>query len=80
MTGSHQSQEDIMAAIAFLLYAISGADSANLTALAAYPTHDACQAALANVQEAFQGGSNGVHLACISTDSLEELAKKNSSN
>ena len=50
------------------------------TALAAYQTHDTCQAALTQVQQAFQTGTNGVHLVCISTDSLEELAKKNPSN
>lgn len=68
------------ATVAFLLYAVSGTQIADLTALAAYQTHDTCQAALTQVQQAFQAGTNGVHLVCISTDSLEELAKKNPSN
>jgi hypothetical protein len=65
------------AAIAYLLFAISSASAPDLNALAAYPTREACVAALGKINDALAGGESGVHLACISSDSLEELGRKN---
>jgi len=65
------------AAIAYLLLAISSASVPDLDGLAAFPTRDACMAALGKVNDALQTGENGVHLVCVSSDWLQDLARKN---
>lgn len=65
------------AALIYFLFAVTGTDAPALNSLAGFPTRDACEAALAKVDAAISGGGVGVHLICISSDSLEELGHKN---
>jgi hypothetical protein len=66
----------VSAAIVYLLFAISGGNAPDLSALASYPSQPACRAALETVGGALAEGDNGVHLLCIASDSLEELGQK----
>ena len=66
-----------MAAVAYILFVISTGNLPDMTALASYETADACKAAAATITAALASGSDGKLVACISTDSLSEMAQKN---
>ena len=66
-----------MAAIAFLLYVVSAGSVPDLTALAAFDTKAACDAAAASVTAALSGGQEPKVALCLSSDSLDALAKSN---
>ena len=66
-----------MAAIAFILFAVSSGNSPDLTSLALYPTAQACNAAATKINGALSGGEDGKLVVCFSSDSLTEMAKKN---
>jgi hypothetical protein len=65
------------AAIAYILFAVTSNAMPDLTALAAFDTRDACQAAAGMIADALAKGEDGKHLICIASDSLDEMAKKN---
>ncbi|MBI4923302.1 MAG: hypothetical protein HY834_16290 [Devosia nanyangense] len=66
-----------MAVIAYFLFAVSGGAMPDMTALAAFDSQAACQAAAASVTEALSGGEDGNVIVCVSADSLKKLAEDN---
>ena len=66
-----------MAAIAFILFVVSGNAAPDLTALAAYPTKEACETAALSVSDTLSKGEDGKKVVCLSTDSLNALASAN---
>ena len=66
-----------MLAAAYLLFVISNSGMPALTALAAYETKAACDAAAETVNKALSSGGEPQKVVCISADSLEALGKAN---
>ncbi|MEO6013498.1 MAG: hypothetical protein ABIQ30_07945 [Devosia sp.] len=66
-----------MIATAYLLFAISGGQLPVLTALAAYESKEACETAAATIAATLANDENAGKIACISTESLNELGKAN---
>ena len=66
-----------MAAIVFILYVVSTGNLPDFTALAAYPSAAACKSAAEEVNKALSAGQYAKTALCLSSDSLNELAKKN---
>ena len=66
------------ATIIFILYVVSGgANLPDFTALAAFQSKEACQAAAEQVSKALSSGQDQKTPVCLSSDSLNELASKN---
>lgn len=65
------------AAVIYILFAVSGGDAPDLTALATYTSKDACAAAAETVNGALEKGEDGKHAMCLSAESLEAMAKAN---
>jgi hypothetical protein len=66
-----------MAAIAFLLYVVSVGSAPDFTVLAAFDTKAACDTAAAGVTQALSSGEDQKVAVCLSSDSLDTLAKSN---
>ena len=67
----------VNAAVVFILYLVSSGNLPDFTAVAAFQTQAACQSAAADVSKAIGSGQYQKTPVCISSDSLNDLAKKN---
>jgi hypothetical protein len=65
------------ATVIFILYAVSGGNLPDFTALAAFQSKAACVSAAADVTKALGSGQYAKMLVCLSSDSLNEIASKN---
>lgn len=65
------------AAIIYILYAVSGGNLPDFTALAAFTTAEACRSAADDVNRAIGAGEYKKTVLCLTSDSLNELADKN---
>jgi hypothetical protein len=70
----------VASTIVFILFAIAGGNSPDLTSLAVFPTAEACDAAATKIKDALKDGDDGKLIVCFSSDSLTEMAKKNGLN
>jgi hypothetical protein len=66
-----------MVATAYLLFALSAGNMPVLSALAAFPSEEACKKASAAVEAALSAGDEPQKVACISSASLQELGTVN---
>ncbi|MEO9228305.1 MAG: hypothetical protein ABI216_05025 [Devosia sp.] len=66
------------AAMAFILFVVSSGNLPDFTALAAFETQAACDAAATSVNAALSSGQDTKHALCLTAESLTEMAKKNS--
>ncbi|MEQ1769571.1 MAG: hypothetical protein ABL879_06990 [Devosia sp.] len=66
-----------MLAAAYLLFVLSDSGMPALTALAAYETAGACNAAKVTITAALGEGDQAQHVACISADSLRAFGDAN---
>jgi hypothetical protein len=67
----------VAATIVFILFAIAGGNSPDLTSLAVFPTAEACDAAAIKIKDALAGTEDSKLIVCFSSDSLTDMAKKN---
>ena len=65
------------AAVLFILFVVSTGNLPDFTALAAFQTQAACEAAAADVNKAISSGQYPKTALCLTSDSLNELADKN---
>lgn len=65
------------AAIAFILFVVSGGAAPDLTSLSVYASKEACEAAATSINETLAKGEDGKKVLCLSTDSLTALAVAN---
>jgi hypothetical protein len=65
------------ATVIFILYAVSGGNLPDFTALSAFQSKAACESASADVTKALGAGQYGKTLVCLSSDSLNAIASAN---
>jgi hypothetical protein len=65
------------AAVLFILFVVSSGNLPDFTALAAFQTQAACDAAAVEVNKAISSGQYPKTALCLTSDSLNELADKN---